>query len=85
MVARAIAFLAGFSLAVSPAIAQPSAQALSLGNAPTARAAAPTDDESDLAGGGLIPMLAVVAIIAGGVLLVTGVFGDDDNDNPTSP
>ncbi|GAA4815614.1 hypothetical protein GCM10023232_09250 [Sphingosinicella ginsenosidimutans] len=86
MVARAMLLFAGLSLAVSPALAQPSAQPLSLANAPAARASARTHHGSDLAGG-FAPAILALAIIAGGVLLAAGVFGDDDRDtgHPSSP
>jgi hypothetical protein len=86
MVARAMLLFAGLSLAVSPALAQPSAQMLSLAHAPAARASAQTHDGSDLAGS-FVPAIVALAIIAGGVLLAAGVFGNDDRNtgHPVSP
>jgi hypothetical protein len=84
MVGKFLAGLAGLSLATTPALAQSQAQGLSLQQAPVAqRAEAPTDDESNLAGGWL-PIILVVAIVAGGILLAAGVF-DDDHGRPSSP
>jgi hypothetical protein len=68
------AFLA-VSMAGSPVLAQ-SAAPLSV----AARASATTDDESELRGGFIIPLIAIVAVILG-VLAATG--GNDDA--PTSP
>lgn len=62
--------LAAATLAVSPLAAQA---------APVERAAAPTADESQLRGGSLLWIAAIVAIIIGGILLL------DNNDNPVSP
>jgi hypothetical protein len=84
MVGKALALMAGISLGFSPAFAQPPAQALSVQPALVQRAGAPTSDSSQLEGGSWLPAIVALAIIAGGVLLATGVIGDDDN-NPVSP
>jgi len=77
MSGRSLALLAAMSLAASPAFAK--ASDLSL-----ARAAAPTEAASDLQGGSIFPAILFAAIVAGGVLLATGVLFDDD-DGPVSP
>ena len=47
---------------------------------------AQTQNEKRVAGG-FAPAILALAIIAGGVLLAAGVFGDDDRDtgHPSSP
>jgi hypothetical protein len=79
MFAKSAALLAALSLAASPALAQsPSAQPLSI-----QRSAAPMADGSRLEGQNIIPMILFLAIVVGGVLLATGVIGD--NHHPHSP
>jgi hypothetical protein len=79
---KSVALLAALSLAASPALAQPSAQALSIQPA-VERAGAPTQDGSRLIEGNWLPVTLFVAIIVGGILLATGVIGD--NNHPHSP
>lgn len=84
MFARSLALLAAASLSAAPALAQPSAQALSV--QPAAARAGGLDDSgaSDLGGGSWIAPVLFAAIVIGGVLLATGVLFDDDNE-PASP
>jgi hypothetical protein len=82
MFGRSAALLAALSLAASPAFAQPSAQPLSI-QPGLERSGAPIEGQSRLAGGNIVPMILFLAIIAGGVLLATGVIGD--NHHPHSP
>jgi len=83
MFAKSAALLAALSLAASPALAQPSAQPLSIQPA-LERAGAPIQGQSRLDGGNMIPAILFLAIIAGGVLLATGVLGDNHHP-PVSP
>ena len=82
MFAKSAALLAALSLAASPALAQSSAQPLSL-QPSLQRSGAPIQGESRLEGQNIIPAILFLAIIAGGILLATGVIGD--NHHPTSP
>ena len=70
MFAKSAALLATLSLAASPALAQPSA--------------APIQGQSRLEGQSILPIILLVAILTGGVLLATGVIGDNDHP-PVSP
>lgn len=79
MFAKSAALLAALSLAASPALAQASAQPLSI-----QRSAAPMEDGSRLDGGNILPAILFLAIVVGGVLLATGVIGDN-NHPPVSP
>jgi len=79
MFAKPSALLAALSLAASPALAQSSAQPLSI-----QRAAAPVRDGSELDGQNLLPAILFLAVIVGGVLLATGVIFDNDHP-PVSP
>jgi hypothetical protein len=83
MFAKSAALLAALSLAASPALAQPSAQPLSLQPA-FERSGAPIEGQSRLEGGNIVPAILFLAIIAGGVLLATGVIGDNHHP-PVSP
>jgi hypothetical protein len=83
MFGKPAALLAALSLAASPALAQPSAQPLSLQPA-LARSGATMQGSSRLEGGNIVPMVLFLAIIAGGVLLATGVIGDNHHP-PRSP
>ena len=83
MFAKSAALLAALSLAASPALAQASAQPLSI-QPSLERSAAPMQGESRLEGQSIIPAILFLAIIAGGVLLATGVIGDNDHP-PVSP
>ncbi len=71
------------TLAVSMTSAPVFAQAAS--PAPAAaqvsRSAANMSDESELRGGFIIPLIAVLAVILG----IWAAVGGDDNDRPTSP
>jgi tetrahydromethanopterin S-methyltransferase subunit D len=77
------AALAALSLAASPVLAQPSAQPLSLQPAMT-RAGAPMQDANGIEGHDVFPVILFVSIIIGGILLATGVIGDNDHP-PISP
>lgn len=70
-----VAAILAASMASTPVLAQ-SAAPLSVAS----RSGATTQDENELRGGFIIPMIAVVAIILG-ILVLTG--GNDDG--PTSP
>ena len=83
MFAKSAALLATLSLAASPALAQPSAAPLSLQPA-IERSAAPIHGQSRLEGQSILPIILLVAILTGGVLLATGVIGDNDHP-PVSP
>jgi hypothetical protein len=83
MFGKSAALLAAVSLAASPAFAQPSAQPLSLQPA-LQRSGAPMEDGSRLEGQNIIPAILFLAIVAGGVLLATGVIGDNHHP-PVSP
>jgi hypothetical protein len=83
MFAKSAALLAALSLAASPALAQPSAQPLSLQPA-FERSGAPMEGGSRLEGGSIVPAILFLAIIAGGVLPATGVIGDNHH-HPVSP
>lgn len=74
---KILAAAAALSLTASPVLAQ-SASALSLGS--SVRAAASLEEESDAAGGFIIPALAVIAVI-----LAVVVIADSGSDSPTSP
>lgn len=75
--AKMMTAIAACSLAVSPAIASSAASKLSLSGA-NVRASTDAGRSSEAAGGFLIPLLAVAAIIGGIIVLV------DDNDEPDS-
>lgn len=70
---------AACSLAMSPAVASTAASKLSLASAGKARASTVTGKSNEAAGGFLIPLLAVAAIIGG---IVIAVDGDDEPDSP---
>ena len=76
--AKMMTAVAACSLAVSPAIAS-SASKLSLSSSDAARASTDAGRSNEAAGGFLIPVLAVIAIIGGIVVLVDG---DDEPDSP---
>jgi hypothetical protein len=82
MFGKSAALIAALSLAASPALAQPSAAPLSVQPA-LARAGAPIQGSSRLEGGNWLPPLLFLAIVAGGILLATGVIGG--NHHPHSP
>jgi hypothetical protein len=67
--------VAACSLAVSPALAS-SASKLSLSNAP--RAATQVEESNEQAGGFIVPLLAVAAIVLG---VVVAVDGDNEPDS----
>jgi hypothetical protein len=83
MFAKSAALLAALSLAASPALAQPSAAPLSPQPA-IERSGAPIQGQNGLEGQAILPIILLVAILAGGVLLATGVIGDNDHP-PVSP
>ena len=82
MFAKSAALLAAASLAVSPALAQPSAAPLSLQPA-VERSGASMEGSSQLHGGPILPPILFLAIVVGGILLATGVIFD--NHHPHSP
>lgn len=84
MVGKKLALLAAMTLAAAPAIAEPSAQALSIQPA-AARAGAPAGTSALDGGANWLPAILFAAIVVGGVLLATGVIGDNDHDLPASP
>ena len=87
MIARKIVgVLAAATLAASgPAAAQSAAQSLSVTNSPSVRAGATLDKKSDLRRGGIVPIIAGVAIILA-ILALTDTWPFDDNDDgPDSP
>lgn len=69
---------AAVSLAVSPAIASTAASKLSLSSADAVRASTASGKSNQDAGGFLIPLLAVVAVIGGVLVLI------DEDDTPDS-
>ncbi len=73
MIKKTLSALVAASLVGTPVLAQAAAVQAS-------RAASPVEDAENLQGGWFIPLLAVLAVIAGIVFLV-----DDGNDLPTSP
>ncbi|MGE0180234.1 MAG: hypothetical protein AB7O91_10495 [Sphingomonas sp.] len=76
--ATVVALLAA-SMSSAPVMAQTAASASSPATA-SARAGATTESSSELRGGFLIPLIAIVAVILG---IVAAVGGGDDG--PTSP
>lgn len=83
MLGRIVAPLAGIALLAAPAVAQPSAQALSVQPA-IERAGASGEDGSALEGGSWIAPLLGGLIVIGGVLLAAGVIFDNDDEDPVS-
>ncbi len=77
-----MAAMLAVSMAGSPVLAQAATPAakLSVATAQSARAGATTTDANELGGGWLIPLLAVLAAIAGVVALADG-----GGDRPSSP
>jgi hypothetical protein len=78
MLKKSLVALAALSLAVSPALAQDSAQSLSVAEA--------SDSDGGLfqPGGAIVAQLVFVTIIILGVLTATGTIFDD-GENSTSP
>ncbi|HEY5712365.1 MAG TPA: hypothetical protein VIT38_10760 [Allosphingosinicella sp.] len=86
MLGKNLALLASIALAGAPAFAEPSAQALSIQPEIARAGALVGEDGSDLDGGAnWVPAILFAAILVGGVLLATGVIGDNDHDTPASP
>ena len=83
MFAKSAALLAALSLAASPALAQASAQPLSIQPA-LERAAPPMENGNRLEGQSVLPIVLLLAIITGGVLLATGVIFPNHHP-PRSP
>lgn len=81
MFAKLLAPIVGAALVATPALAQ-SASALSAQPAAIERAGS-SGKGSHLEGGGWIAPILAAAIVIGGILLVAGVF--DDDDAPASP
>lgn len=73
------------SMAATPALAQSSAARLSVANAPIqatggpVRVATPAKNGSRIAGAPIIPLILLVAFVAGAVIVAT------DDDSPDSP
>jgi hypothetical protein len=84
MVGKKLALLASIALAAGPVFAEPSAQALSIQPA-VARAGAPEGESALDGGANWLPAILFAGIIVGGILLATGVIGDNDHDRPASP
>lgn len=82
MFSRVLAPLACIALVSTPALAQTSAQALSVQPA-VERAGADMNGANAMEGGSWIAPVLAAAIIIGGILLATGVLYDDDD--PASP
>lgn len=76
--AKTIVALAACSLATAPVMAN-SAAKLSLSDAASTRAASESGEANEVAGGFLIPAIAVIAII-GGVIIAA-----DEDNTPDSP
>lgn len=72
-----LAAAAAFSLAASPAMANP-ASSLSTVGASSVRATTATGKSNEVAGGFIIPAIAIIAIILG----VVAVSSDGDPDSP---
>ena len=70
-----VATAVALSVTSAPLLAANPASSLSV-----ARASASLDDESELGGGILIPLLALAAVVTGIIVAV-----DDDEDEPKSP
>lgn len=70
---QALAVLAATSLVATPVVAQAA-------TAQAARTASPVEDSENLAGGWLVPALAIIAVLLGILAITSG--GDD---LPTSP
>ena len=72
-----LAAMLAASMASTPVLAQtaPSASALSVAE----RSGAATEDASELRGGFIIPLLAILAVIAG---LIIAFGGDDEPESP---
>jgi hypothetical protein len=83
MFRKSAALLAALSLAAGPALAQASARPLSIAPA-LERSGAPIQGENRLEGSSIFPALLFVSILIGGVLLATGVIGDNHHP-PVSP
>ena len=75
--AKMMTAIAACSLAVSPAIASSAASKLSVSS--SVRASTDAGRSSEAAGGFLIPLIAVVAVIGGIIVLV------DEDSSPDSP
>jgi Ca2+/Na+ antiporter len=73
---KGVAALLAASMAASPVMAQSAAPV-----ATTVRAGAELGEASELRGGFIIPMIAIVAIILG----IYAATHDDDDDLPHSP
>ena len=82
MFRKSFALMAAVSLAVTPTLAQASAQSLSVQPA-IERAGAPAgDSELRRRGGFVAPAVAVIIVILG-ILTATGTIFDDDSRTPS--
>jgi hypothetical protein len=81
---RILAAAASVALVTAPTVA--TAQRAT--PAPTTQVIAPADETveegSELRGGFIIPLIALIAVILG-LCVATDICGGDDNDLPTSP
>lgn len=75
-----IAATVAMSLAATPALANP-ASSLSIAGSSSARAGAPGDHSSRLAGSATLPIVLALAIIGVGIYIAV----DDNDDSPDSP
>lgn len=82
MLRRSLAFLAAATMATAPVIAQAAPAAAP--TTATARAGAPTEEDSDLRGGSFFAPAVAAIIIILGILVATGVILDNDHP-PVSP
>lgn len=77
--AKILTAVAACSLATTSVLAAPAASKLSLSSSKSVRASTEAGDSNQAAGGFLIPLIAVVAVIGGIIILV------DEDDTPDSP
>ena len=77
--AKMMMAVAACSLATTPVLAAPAASKLSVSASKSVRASTSAGKSNEAAGGFLIPLIAVVAIIGG---IIIAVDGDDEPDSP---
>lgn len=77
--AKFLTAVAACSLATTSVLAAPAASKLSISGSKSVRASTGVGESNQAAGGFLIPLIAVAAIIAGIIIAV------DEDDEPDSP